>query len=420
MLDDRLLIIDDDSGFRNYVRRVGEATGFETFATGDATVFMERARAWNPSVIVMDLNMPGADGIELLRELGDARIRARVLIASGVDAKVLDTARRLAAERGLAIAGTLPKPIRAHELKERLEQLREVEKPLMAGALAHAIANNDLLLEYQPKIDCRSGQVIGAEALVRWRHPTRGIIAPDQFIPLAEQSGAIHALTEWVTNAAVAQAAAWRRDGLALEVAINVSARNLETLELPDMIAARCATAGLAPEGLTIELTESAAMGDPAQTMDILTRLCIKGFRLAIDDFGTGYSSLLQLRRLPFAELKIDKSFVMQMNRDPDSQVIVEAVIGLARKLGLSIVAEGVETAATLGAITKLGADSAQGFYISPPVAPERVADFVRGTVDTARAPVGSLATTAARGRGHAASTPDRSDDVPAPLTGRR
>ena len=354
--------------------------------------------------------MPGADGVELLRGLGDARVRARVLIASGVDAKVLDTARRLAAERGLAIAGTLSKPIRAQHLKERLEQLREVEKPLMAGALAHAIANNDLVLEYQPKIECRSGQVVGAEALVRWRHPTRGMIAPDQFIPLAEQSGAIHALTEWVINAAVAQAAAWRRDGLALEVAINISARNLESLELPDVIGSRCAAAGLPPEALMIELTESAAMGDPAQTMDILTRLCIKGFRLAIDDFGTGYSSLVQLRRLPFSELKIDKSFVMQMNRDPDSQVIVEAVIGLAQKLGLSVVAEGVETAAILASLTRLGADAAQGFFISPPAAPERVADIARATTGAARAPVSSLATAAERSRAQQAVAPDRID----------
>jgi EAL domain-containing protein (putative c-di-GMP-specific phosphodiesterase class I) len=415
MMEDRLLIIDDDGGFRNYVRRVGEAAGFETLATGDATVFMNSVRTWNPSVIVMDLNMPGADGIELLRGLGDARVRARVLIASGVDTKVLDTARRLATERGLTIAGTLSKPIRAQDLKDTLERLREVEKPLLAGALAHAIANDDLELEFQPKIDCRSGQVTGAEALVRWRHPTRGMVGPDQFVPLAEQSGVIHALTDWVIGAAIAQAAAWRNDGLALEMAINVSARNLENLELPDTIAKSCAAAGLPAERLTIELTESAAMGDPAQTMDVLTRLCIKGFRLSIDDFGTGYSSLVQLRRLPFSELKIDKSFITQMNRDPDSQVIVEAVVGLARKLGLNIVAEGVETAAILAAITQLGVDSAQGFFISPPARPERIAEIARATTGTAGTPISAIANASERAR-----APEPGRITAAPIIGRR
>ncbi len=382
-MEDRLLIIDDDSGFRNFVRRVGEAAGFETLVTGDADLFKERVRSWHPSVIVIDLNMPGADGVELLRDLVDAKTKAHVLIASGVGPKILDTVRRLAGERGLAIAGTLQKPIRAAILKETLERLREVEKPLLAGALAHAIVNNGLLLEYQPKLDGRSGRICGAEALVRWRHPTRGLVPPDQFIPLAEHSGLIHSLTEWVVTEATRQTAAWRREGTDLDIAVNVSARNLENIELPDFIASACAAVGLPPAALTVELTELAAMGDPAQTLDILTRLCIKDFRLAIDDFGTGYSSLVQLRRLPFTELKIDKSFVTQMNRDQDSRVIVEAVIGLAQKLGLSVVAEGVETAAVLTTLVDLGTDMAQGFFISPPVAADRMGDLVRAAAAT-------------------------------------
>ena len=191
MNHDRLLTIDDESGFRNYVRRVGEASGFEVFATGDAGAFKEHVRSWHPSVIMIDLNMPGSDGIELLRDLVDAKTRARVLIASGVGSKILDTAERLAAEHGLAIAGTLQKPFRASVLRETLERLREIDGPLLADALAHAIRNDNLLLEYQPKLDCKSGQVYGVEALVRWQHPTRGIIPPDQFISLAEKGGLI-------------------------------------------------------------------------------------------------------------------------------------------------------------------------------------------------------------------------------------
>ena len=378
MFQDRLLVIDDDSGFRNYVRRVGEAIGFETVATGDAQVFKERVRSWEPSVIVMDLNMPGADGVELLRDLVEAKSTARVLIASGVEDRILDTAERLAVERGIAVAGTLHKPVRAALLRETLEKLREFEKPLLAGTLAHAIRNGNLMLEYQPKLDCRSAQVYALEALVRWRHPSRGMIPPDQFIALAEQSGLIHDLTEWVVNAAADQVAAWRRGGMPSEVAVNISARNLENLDLPDLISSRCEQAGVSPDMMTLELTESAAMSDPAQSMDVLTRLRLKGFRLSIDDFGTGFSSLVQLRKLPFSELKIDKSFVMQMQKDKDSRVIVEAVIGLAQKLGLSVVAEGIETAEVLAAIAKLGCDAAQGYFISPPVAAERVGDAIK------------------------------------------
>ncbi len=378
MFQDRLLVIDDDSGFRNYVRRVAESIDFETVATGDAQIFRERVRSWEPSVIVMDLNMPGVDGIELLRDLVEAKSTARVLIASGVDDRILDAAERLAVERGIAIAGTLHKPVRAALLKETLEKLREFEKPLLAGTLAHAIRGGNLVLEYQPKLDCRSAQIYALEALVRWRHPSRGMIPPDQFIALAEESGLIHDLTDWVVNAAAAQVAAWRRDGMPTEIAVNISARNLENLDLPDLISSSCEQAGISPDMMTLELTESAAMSDPAQSMDVLTRLRLKGFRLSIDDFGTGFSSLVQLRKLPFSELKIDKSFVLKMQQDRDSRVIVEAVIGLAQKLGLSVVAEGIETSDVLAAIAKLGADAAQGYFISPPVGAERVSEVIK------------------------------------------
>ncbi|HXQ51089.1 MAG TPA: EAL domain-containing response regulator [Stellaceae bacterium] len=382
MSEDRLLVIDDDAGFRNYVRRVGETAGFETLVTGDAKAFKEHVRSWHPSVIVMDLNMPDADGIELLRDLVEAKCKARIVIASGVETRILETAERLASERGLVIAGTLQKPVRANSLRETLERLHEFEKPLIAGALAYAIAHDGLFLEYQPKLDCKSGRIFGVEALVRWQHPSRGIIPPEQFLKLAEQSGVIHALTEWVATAAARQVAAWRRAGMPLEIAINVSARDLAAIEFPDAIMAICQTAGLAADAVTLEMTESAAMGDPAQALDVLTRLRLKGFRLSIDNFGTGYSSLLQLRRLPLSELKIDTSFVTQMHRNQDCRVIVEAVISLAHKLGLAVVAEGVESAENLAALVDMGADAAQGFFLGGPARGESVAALIKRPTD--------------------------------------
>jgi EAL domain-containing protein (putative c-di-GMP-specific phosphodiesterase class I) len=374
---DRLLIIDDDSGFRNYARRVGEASGFETFITDSASEFKEKVRAWRPTVIMLDLNMPGADGIELLRDLAETKSAARILIASGVDAKVLDAAQRIASERGLAMAGTLAKPVRLSTLRQTLEALREFETPLLAGALAYAIAHDELLLEYQPKFNCRMGEIYGVEALIRWQHPTRGLVAPDNFIPLAEQSGLIHDMTQWVVARATQQAASWRREGLPLDMAINISARNLEQMTLPDLLAASCSEAGIATDSVTLEITESAAMSDPTETMDVLTRLRLKGFNLSIDDFGTGYSSLVQLRRLPLSEIKIDKSFVMQMQRSLDSRVIVEAVIGLGQKLGHNVVAEGVETLEILDALRALGVDAAQGYFIGRPTRADKIAPLI-------------------------------------------
>jgi EAL domain-containing protein (putative c-di-GMP-specific phosphodiesterase class I) len=378
MIQDRLLIIDDDTTFRNYARRVGESSGFETFSTGDPAEFRTQIRSWHPSVIMMDLNMPGSDGIQLLRDLVEAKSQARILIASGADPKVLETAARLAGERGLAIAGALQKPVRAAMLKETLERLREIEKPLLARALAYAIAHDELLLEYQPRLDCKTGLIDGVEALVRWQHPTRGLVPPDQFIPLAEQSGLIHGLTEWVFTSAVRQAASWSKAGTSLDMSINMSARDIDDLDLPELAVARCTEAGVSPDQITLEVTESAAMNDPMETMDVLTRLRLKGFHLSIDDFGTGYSSLIQLRRLPFSELKVDKSFVMQMSRNQDCRVIVEAVIGIGQKLGLNVVAEGVETATVLAALQELRVDAVQGFYISRPVPAERIEAVVR------------------------------------------
>lgn len=370
---DRLLVIDDESGFRAYVRRVAEASGFETQATDDPDAFKERLRSWEPSVVVLDLNMPRADGIELLRALAEAKSHAKILIVSGVDARVLGTSIRLAQEHGLAVAGALPKPVRAAALREALIRLREVETPLLAGALAHAIREGGLVLEYQPKLDCRSRRIYAVEALVRWQHPTRGLVSPDKFIPLAEESNLIDDLTDWVASTGIRQVAAWRRRAIAIELALNISALNLRNIEFPDILASRCREEAVPPEAITVELTESAAMSNPTQTMDVLTRLRLKGFHLSIDDFGTGYSSLVQLQKLPFSEIKVDKSFVMNMHKAKDCRVIVEAVIGIGQKLGLLTVAEGVETAECLTSLSELGVDVAQGFYIGRPAAADRI-----------------------------------------------
>jgi EAL domain-containing protein (putative c-di-GMP-specific phosphodiesterase class I) len=379
MMQDLLLVIDDDQPFRNFVRRVSEAAGFATVLTADPSEFQERIRSRKPSVIVMDLNMPGRDGIELMRDLAEAKSNAKIVIVSGADEKILESAKRLGLQRGLTIAGILQKPTRAACLRDMLERLREVDRPLLAGALAHAIANDDLVLEYQPKLDCVSGTVGGVEALVRWQHPTRGVLPPDQFIPLSEQGSLSHDLLDWVVRKATLQCAAWHHKGLPLGIAVNFSARNLERIDVPDIIANHCQDAELPAEFLTIEITETTAMSDPIRAMDVLTRLRLKGFSLSIDDFGTGFTSLVQLQRLPISELKIDKSFVSQIDRNSNSRIIVEALIAMSHKLGLKVVAEGVESEKIRSLIVEMGVDILQGYAISRPTSADRIAELVQG-----------------------------------------
>ena len=376
---DRLLMIDDEPALGRIVKKVAEDSGFEVVVTDDPFVFTDKARRWHPSVIMLDLKMPGTDGIQLLRTLAADNCSAHVVVSSGSDAKILESAMLLGRERGLDMGEALAKPLRVESLRERLDALRSLAQPLRADDIAAALAADQLFLEYQPKVDCGLGRITGAEALVRWRHPTLGIIQPGRFIALAESTGLIHGITDWVVAAAAAQAARWRDDKLGLEVAVavNFSASDLADLELPDRLEQYCRTAGIDPSFMTLELTETGAMREAIQMMDILTRLRLKGFRLSIDDFGTGYSSLVQLQRAPFSEIKIDLSFVTQMLRNADCRVIVEIVVDLARKLGLKSVAEGVEEQDALKSLIEMGCDMAQGYYISRPILPELMTGFV-------------------------------------------
>jgi EAL domain-containing protein (putative c-di-GMP-specific phosphodiesterase class I) len=379
LFGDRLLVIDDEPAFGQIVKKVAEGCGFEVVVTHDPSAFMHTARQWRPTVIILDLMMPGTDGVQLLRTLAADNCPAHVVLTSGADGKVLESAMQLGRERGLNMSQALPKPMRVETLQERLAGFKRGAKPLLSADLEAALAADQLFLEYQPKLDCRLGRITGAEALVRWRHPTQGIIRPDQFIALAEETGLIHGVTDWVVATAAAQAARWRADNLGLEVAVavNFSASDLEDLDLPERLEQHCRDAAIDPAFLTLELTETGAMREAVQMMDVLTRLRLKGFKLSIDDFGTGYSSLVQLQRMPFSEVKIDLSFVTQMTNNAGCRVIVEIIIDLAHKLGLTSVAEGVEEDAALKTLIEMGCDAAQGYHISRPIATDLMPEFI-------------------------------------------
>jgi diguanylate cyclase (GGDEF)-like protein len=238
----------------------------------------------------------------------------------------------------------------------------------LLGELRHAVEHDELALVYQPRIALAGRSAGAAEALIRWAHPERGVLAPEHFVPFAEQTGYIKAVTRWVLDRVLRQCAAWRAHGLDLRVSVNISARDLHNPDFPRSLAELAAVHDVPPEVVSLEVTESAVMEDPAHALAILERLHGMGVRLAIDDFGTGYSSLAYLKRLPVDELKIDKSFILGLVRDADDAAIVRATIDLAHHMGLTVTAEGVEDGNVLETLRRLGCDHAQGLYISRPL----------------------------------------------------
>jgi diguanylate cyclase (GGDEF)-like protein len=238
----------------------------------------------------------------------------------------------------------------------------------MSGDLRQALNTNDLVLHYQPKVDLSNGAVTGVEALVRWQHPTRGLVLPDEFIPIAEHTGLIKPLTAWVLGAALRQCRSWQDAGVRMPVAVNLSPRAMFDPHLPDQVAELLRNNGLPAQMLALEITEGAVMANRSQALDLLERFDAMGVQLSIDDFGVGYSSLTYLKILPVRELKIDKSFVVHMAHDRNDRQIVRSTIDLGHNLGLRVVAEGVETAEVGNRLAALDCDVAQGYWFSPPL----------------------------------------------------
>ena len=263
---------------------------------------------------------------------------------------------------------------------------RSVDRLMLAGQLGRAIENGELDVRYQPKLSLDQARPDCVEALVRWRHPELGEIQPDGFIPLAERTGLIRALTTEVLRQALEQCASWRSAGLELRVAVNLSPRNLLDAELPRHVERALAAAGLGPGSLQLEVTESSIVADAPRAREVLERLRATGVSIAIDDFGTGYSSLAQLQSLPVDEIKIDKSFVIGMAADPGNAAIVRSTIDLGRNLGMAVTAEGVETEASAMQLARLGCDYLQGFHVGRPLTAAGCRELLGGRLHARRA----------------------------------
>jgi EAL domain-containing protein (putative c-di-GMP-specific phosphodiesterase class I) len=244
--------------------------------------------------------------------------------------------------------------------------------------LRHALGRDELLLHFQPKVDIATGAIVGAEALVRWRHPERGMVPPGEFIPVAEETGLIVQISAWVLEAAVRQVRAWQDEGLGLvKIAINLSARDFSS-SLPDRVDAILENYDVEARWLELEITESMLMHSADRVIGMMDELAQRGITLALDDFGTGYSSLSYLKRFPIDTLKIDRSFVLNIPGDANDCAIAGAIVGMAKQLGHKIIAEGVETADQFAFLRGIGCDEFQGYLFSPPVDAEKFSAMLR------------------------------------------
>jgi EAL domain-containing protein (putative c-di-GMP-specific phosphodiesterase class I)/signal transduction histidine kinase/PleD family two-component response regulator len=399
----RLLILDDDPLTGRTMQRIAEPQGLEVRCTTTADDFFETVDAWSPDVIILDLIMPGMDGVQVMARLAGHGCDAAIIITSGVGSRVLDAAGRAAEEHGLTITGILAKPFLPAALRSMLTKALEATPERLAEPAEHragkaeitrqdlerALDAQELVLVYQPKLHCQSGALAGFEALVRWQHPQLGVTGPDRFVPLAEREGLIDQLTRQVFDLALTWFAdvcktPAEQDGLSFQtrnsisLSLNVSAASLGNVALFDALEARCGELDLAPERIILELTETSAMEDPAASLAMMTRLRVHGFHLSIDDFGTGYSSMLQLVRLPFSEIKVDKSFVITAGSSQESRSVLRSVVDLGRSLGLKSTAEGVEDAVTLDYLRECGCDLAQGYHIARPLPAAEVLAWAR------------------------------------------
>jgi EAL domain-containing protein (putative c-di-GMP-specific phosphodiesterase class I) len=377
----RLLVVDDQPDILDFVAQVAEGVGFAVSKAQTQEEFQAALTQFKPTVVMLDLQMPGCDGVELIRALARQNSKASVVLASGMDQRVLNAAEQLGKSHGLAMAGVMQKPIMLGDLECLLGRHFESQREITVEQLGRAVDRAELRVHYQPKARLVDGRwrITSAESLVRWEHPEYGLIYPDEFIPLAESSGIIAALTDYVLQTGIEQIGLWRQQGLELSLAVNLSPRLVANLEFPDQLAELAARANVDNSLLTLEVTETAALSDPAHTLDILTRLRVKKFGLSLDDFGTGYSSVTQLYQMPFSELKIDKSLGLDLQRNVEARTIVRSLVELGHNLGLAVCCEGVESGAALAFLASIGCDAAQGYYIARPMVADALPALVRG-----------------------------------------
>lgn len=358
----RLIAVDDDPAILDVIEVVGNEAGYEVILLSEAGELPEALERLQPSIIMSDLMMPNVDGVTLLRNLAAMGAKCSVIVASAADPKTLAAAVRLGRGYGLDMAPPMQKPFTATALHEALTSSRGA---ISVVELRQALTNGQLEVWYQPKVSLRPNdrdKIIGAEALVRWRHPERGVLTADRFIGLIESEGLIDSLSTCVLSQVIRDLSQWSNLPSKFAVGVNLPASTVCDIAFPDQFADLLAKGGVSPANIMIELTEREAITDHTVAIDSMTRLRLKGIGLSMDDFGLGHSSLAELYRMPFSEVKIDASFIRDLTLFPDARKIIKSVIDLSRELGIDCCAEGIETQVQAISLKALGCAKGQDY----------------------------------------------------------
>jgi EAL domain-containing protein (putative c-di-GMP-specific phosphodiesterase class I)/ActR/RegA family two-component response regulator len=370
------LIVDDEPGIRNFVQHVAESVGMQAVGANSGSDALNKLKSLSPAIIVMDMQMPNGDGVQLIQGLAGLGIKAKIVIISGADTRLLEVTAEIARQRGLDIGAVLHKPVRFEELRRTLSDLYSTTMPFSATTLRAMIDGDMPILHYQPKIRLSDASFCGVEALLRCRDAADRPVAPELAISIAEEAGLMPELTDRIFRAAIDQRRQWSEGGRDLDVAINICASTSFDQGMPDRLSALCTEHRVPNTAITLEMTESALERDHLVAMETMTRLRLMGFRLSIDDFGTGHSSLVRLRQMPFSELKIDRSFVIGLEKSSENAVIVRSLVQLAQNLEMHCVIEGVEDAFSLKFAAQLGCNEAQGYHLARPMPASEIREF--------------------------------------------
>uniref|UniRef100_UPI0039F69BFA EAL domain-containing response regulator n=1 Tax=Sulfuriferula sp. GW6 TaxID=3345112 RepID=UPI0039F69BFA len=375
-----VLLVDDDEFILDFIADMLEDLSLThiTRATSGEKALAYLAQVQTPpDLIVCDLQMPGVDGVELLRWIAESRFPGAIVVSSGMDTRIVDAVSSLVNAHGLRMLGVLQKPLQEQDLLRLLSQL-VVEPPIRAGSseapplsideIREALAEDRVEVFVQPKVSVQKKLVLGVECLARLRCRTGDIIPPVRFVPVLESHGLIGELSLTIFGKALDLLATWTLSEPTLKLAVNLSVDDIRRADLPEMLIAMVAERRLDPGRITLEITESQGLTDFITSLEVLSRLRLRGFGLSIDDFGTGFSTMETLKRLPFTEIKIDRAFVHGAKDDKVQRAILESSAQLGRALRINIVAEGIETEDDFETIYWAGCYEAQGYYISRPM----------------------------------------------------
>lgn len=374
----RLLVVDDDRTQRLLIGEIGRRGGFHVDTVGTLEEAFEALRRTRYDTVAVDLSLGDSDGVEIIGHIAERGQRPAIIIISGFDARIRDAALRFGHSLGLNMVGELRKPIDIAQLRSMLarkgpgdsqqDKAAQAMREIGPEHVREALARGEIIPAFQPKVLLETGRIIAAEALARWSSSEFGNVPPSIFVPIAEQNGLADELTRSILRQSLNAAAHWNHRWGDFGVAVNVPPSSLVAGDFTEMVDHELGVAGCSPGLLTLEVTESTAMADIATTSGVLTRLRIKGVQISLDDFGTGYSSLSSLLRMPFGELKIDRSFIQSCDSDNYAWKIARATLSLAREFGMKTVAEGIETSTVASMLRLAQCDIGQGYHFARPL----------------------------------------------------